>query len=463
MTSETLTTRASWAEPAVAAARAILRADGERARTQRDAVFAFLVRVASAGLLYLTQIALARWMGSYDYGIYVFVWTWVLVLGGLSHLGLNMAMIRLVPEYQETGELDRLRGLLFGGRIFAVVLSTLIAIAGVAAVNLWPGALASPYGIPALLALVCLPMYVLGDVQDGIGRGRAWMGIGLLPPYVLRPLLVLLTMLAAQAIDMPMVAATAVKAAILATWLSTILQTALVERQLGREIPAGPRTYHWRTWLVTSLPLLVIGFSEIVLQNTDVLVVSRYLTPADVAIYFAAAKTMSLIMFVHYAVGSAVANRFSAVNARGDRDALESWVGDAVHWTFWPSLAAAALILSLGWPMLWLFGPQFTAGYPVMAILAVGFLVRASFGPSEFVLNMLGEQRICAAVLASAAALDIVLAFVLVPRLGITGAALATALALVSASMLNYWVARRRLGLETSIVMRGLKHLRRAR
>ena len=216
-------------------------------------------------------------------------------------------------------------------------------------------------------------------------------------------------------------------------------------------------------WLIPGLPLLVIGFSEIVLQNTDVLVVSRYLTPADVAIYFAAAKTMSLIMFVHYAVGSAVANRFSAVSARGDRDALEGWVGDAVHWTFWPSLAAATVILALGWPMLWLFGPQFTAGYPVMAILAVGFLVRASFGPSEFVLNMLGEQRICAAVLAFAAVLDVVLAFVLVPRLGITGAALATALALVSASMLNYAVARRRLGLETSIVMRGLKQLRRPR
>lgn len=448
------------AEPAIAAALAILRADGERARTQRDAVFAFLVRVASAGLLYLTQIVLARWIGSHEYGVYVFVWTWVLVLGGLAHLGLNMAMIRLVPEYHATGQFEQLRGLLFGGRILAVVSASLIALAGVAVVHLWPGALDSPYGIAVVLALACLPMYVLADVQDGIGRGRAWMGIGLLPPYVLRPLLVLLTMITALAIGLPMVAATAVKAAILATWLSAILQTALVERQLDREIPAGPRTYHWRAWLATSLPLLVIGFSEIVLQNTDVLVVSRYLPPADVAIYFAAAKTMSLIMFVHYAVGSAVANRYSAVNARGDRAALEAWVGDAVQWTFWPSLAAATVILALGCPMLWLFGPQFTAGYPVMAILAVGFLVRASFGPCEFLLNMLGEQRMCAAVLASAAVLDIALAFLLVPHLGIIGAALATATALIAASLLNSWVARRRLGLETSIIVRGVRRLR---
>ena len=39
-------------------------------------------------------------MGGFEYGIYVFVWTWVLVLSGLSHFGLPMLMMRLVPEYR---------------------------------------------------------------------------------------------------------------------------------------------------------------------------------------------------------------------------------------------------------------------------------------------------------------------------------------------------------------------------
>ena len=43
-------------------------------------------------------------------------------------------------------------------------------------------------------------------------------------------------------------------------------------------------------------------------------------------------------------------------------------------------------------PLLWLFGPQFVDGYPVMLILVVGFLFRASMGPAEFLLNMLGKQ-----------------------------------------------------------------------
>ena len=127
-------------------------------------------------------------------------------------------------------------------------------------------------------------------------------------------------------------------------------------------------------------PLLVIAASEFTLQSADVLVVSRYMTPTDVAIYFAAAKTMSLIMFVHYAVGSAVGNRFAALGARGDKESLDKFARDAAHWTFWPSLAAAVIILILGVPLLWLFGPQFVDGYPVMLILVVGFLFRSVDG-----------------------------------------------------------------------------------
>src|SRR5262245_51487732 len=49
---------------------AILEAKSERQRTQRDALAAFGMRCASAALLYVSQIVLARWMGSYEYGIY---------------------------------------------------------------------------------------------------------------------------------------------------------------------------------------------------------------------------------------------------------------------------------------------------------------------------------------------------------------------------------------------------------
>jgi O-antigen/teichoic acid export membrane protein len=175
------------------------------------------------------------------------------------------------------------------------------------------------------------------------------------------------------------------------------------------------------------------------------------MTPTDVAIYFAAAKTMSLIMFVHYAVGSAVGNRFAALGARGDKESLHKFARDAAHWTFWPSLAAAIGILALGYPLLWLFGPQFVQGYPVMLILVVGFLFRSSMGPAEFLLNMLGRQSLCAAVLVSTALVAVALNFLLVPHYGLVGAATATSVSLMAAALMNNLAVSRSLGIEVAV------------
>jgi hypothetical protein len=58
----------------------------------------FLVRLGSALLALASQVLLARWMGSFEFGVYVYVWTWVLMIGALSDVGLSSAARRFVPE-----------------------------------------------------------------------------------------------------------------------------------------------------------------------------------------------------------------------------------------------------------------------------------------------------------------------------------------------------------------------------
>ncbi len=54
---------------------------------RRGAATAFGIRVAGAAVAFLSQIVLARWMGRHEFGIYVYVWTWLLLLGSLVRSG----------------------------------------------------------------------------------------------------------------------------------------------------------------------------------------------------------------------------------------------------------------------------------------------------------------------------------------------------------------------------------------
>ena len=431
--------------------KALILAPDDRARAKRDALHAFAVRIVGAAILYLSQVVLARWMGGHEYGLFVAVSVWVAVLGGLAQLGLGTMSMRLASEHAERGEHDDLRGLLLANRLVALLAGTAVMVGSLLVLWVSGERAAGPALLPAFLMLTCIPIIALMEIHDGVGRGLRWFGLALWPIYVIRPLSLLGVMAIAYMAGLPMNAVTAAGAAVVSTWATGLLQAVLMQRAIRNLVPPGKRRMSWRLWTTASAPLLLIMAAELAMQNADVLIVARYLTPSEVAIYFAAAKTMGLILFVHYAVGSAAAGRFAQLNARGDRAALEAFVRDAVRWTFWPSLAAALLLLAAGWPLLRLFGPEFTSAYGVMAVLVLGFMARSSFGPSEMLLNMLGKQRICAALLVATAVLNVALNLALVPPFGLYGAAFASALSLTAGALMSWVAARVSLGLDISV------------
>jgi O-antigen/teichoic acid export membrane protein len=187
------------------------------------------------------------------------------------------------------------------------------------------------------------------------------------------------------------------------------------------------------------------------LTSTDVLVLKQFRPPQEVAHYYAAAKTLALVSIIYFAVAAAAAHRFTAYHVAGDRKGLTEFAAATVRWVFWPSLVLTLLMLALGRPVLMLFGPDFETAYPVLAILAVGQLARAAVGPAERLLNMLGQQRICALAYASAFTVNIVGCFVLAPAYGGVGAAAATTTAFIVESTFLLLIARHRLKLHMFI------------
>jgi O-antigen/teichoic acid export membrane protein len=424
---------------------------GDRSIAQRMAGTAYLIRVFSAGLIYLSQILLARWMGSFEFGIYVYVWTLVSVIGDLADLGFATSAQRFVPEYAKRGAFDLLRGFLSRSRWLAVGSAIVIAMSGILAVRMLEPYIASYLMLPVSIGFATLPFYGLMQMQDGIARSYNWIHVALLPPYVVRHLIMLMIVSAAYLFNFSATADTAVTVVAVALVVTVIGQTLVLNRKLAGVVAPGPKTYEMKTWISVSLPILVVQGFYLLLINIDILMLQHFRLPEDVAVYYAAAKTLALITFVQFAVSAAVGHRFSEYHVTSDHDRLNEILTDSIRWIFWASLAASIIILAMGQPLLSLFGAHFVEGYHLMLILVAGLMSRASVGPVERLLNMLGEQRACAAVYAIAFTLNVVLCVVLIPRIGVDGAAIATSAALIAESSMLFFVARRRLGFHVFI------------
>ncbi len=427
---------------------------GELGAASRMSLIAFSVRIFSAAIAFVSQVLLARWMGGFDYGIFVLVWTTMVIAGNISCLGFHTSVIRYIPEYREKGMLDELRGILVASRLFVLVVSSAIALAAMVVVWQASGSIEPYYVVPFVLGLFCLPMIALSDLLQGFSRAHSWALSALVPIYVTRPILILAFMGAALLAGYPASAETALIAAVAATYVTTLLQLVSVTARVDARVPSGGRTVRLKDWIVVSLPIFLVESFFFILTNADVLMVGAFMAPDDVAVYFATVKTLALVHFVYFAVKAGVAQRY-AQYTHGDPAKLAAFARETVAWTFWPSVAMGAVVLLIGEPMLGLFGPGFESGFPLLFVLVPGVIARAAVGPCESLLTMTGNQNVCALVYALTLALNIGLSLLLIPQMGLWGAALSTAIAMVFEACALSFTAWRRLGIAMFVFLPG--------
>jgi O-antigen/teichoic acid export membrane protein len=430
-----------------AALTGLLGGAGEASVTKRLAGTIFIIRVLSAALAYFSQILLARWMGGSDYGIYVYVWTWVLLLGSMMDFGISASAQKIIPEYRTRGEHALLRGFLSGSRWMTFAVSSIVSALLAGLVKLLTPWIGDGAVVPLYIGCVTLPAFVVANTQDGIARSHDWMRLGLMPQFIIRQSLIIAVTAGLFVLGFHLGATAAMAASAVAVWIAMVGQMVVLNRRLAGHVAPGPKAYDVGFWLSISLPILMVEGFYLLLSYTDVLVLQQYRSSQEVGVYFAVVKTLALVSFIHYAMSATTAHRFAEYHALGDRERLSAYVAHAIKWTFWPSLAATILLLAFGKPLLWLFGPQFVVGYDIMFVAAIGLVVRAAVGPVERLLNMLGHQYVCALAYGLSFVLNVALCVALVPRFGGHGAAAATSISLIFETVLLFYIVRRRLGL----------------
>ncbi len=431
-----------------------------------NAGMAFLIRMAGAGLGFGLQVLLARMLALSDYGLYVTFWTWLFVAGQISTLGFNDAVLRFLPRYTARARNADAAGFLRTGWHTVVIGSLGIAftgLSGAALLSAMPAtvSIAQDHWMLVALLFAGIPILAIELYLEGIARASGWFALAIIPAYVLRPVTMAAVVALMAGLGAGLDAAAVLAIALSVTALLTAGQALILRQRLARQLATEtttasvPTTRHRRNkrrlWLRATLPLVLIyGIEELYIAS-DILLLGLLAHPADVGIYFAAVRVMALAGYVYYAFMLISSREFSLARADRDAAALQARVLYATKWTFLLTVPAVAVMLVAGYPLLYLFGPDFTAAWPAMAVLGLGLLARASVGQAGDLLVVLGHQRENLIAAAASLILNIALTLALVPLLGILGAAVGTALSQSARAIILARAARRKAGLQTSI------------
>ncbi|MEQ8656999.1 MAG: lipopolysaccharide biosynthesis protein [Hyphomicrobiales bacterium] len=434
--------------------------DGPRSKAARAALLTFAVRVFNAALAYISQIILARLMGQYEYGVFAIIWVWVMVLATFCALGYPSALLRFIPELYKTGRYRELRMVLVRGSLVNVGFASLLGATGIAIVLLMPDLLERAFVLPLMLAAICMPMITLMINQGSIAQAFDWPDLVNIPAYVARPSLVLGLFCVFVLVGTQASAVTAMMASLVGIWLVVVGQFLMLRFRVRERLLTGARDNDnaiadggkLTPYLRAALPMLAVEGIFYLIINTDVMVAGLFVTPHDVAVYYAAAKTLALVHFVYFAIRIATAHKIAEYHALGNEAALRATLRDAIHWTFWPSLGLALALWAFGGLVLGLFGAGFAEeGMPFLAILLAGVVIRATIGPAEALLTMANEQKLAAWIYACVFVTNLSLNFALIALFGLIGAAIATAVSMTVETLLLSLAIYRKLGVVSFI------------
>jgi O-antigen/teichoic acid export membrane protein len=190
-------------------------------------------------------------------------------------------------------------------------------------------------------------------------------------------------------------------------------------KRLGREF--------WRF----SLPRWGSDLAFVLLSYLSTLLVGGYLGTRDTGIYAASTRFVLAGSIALPAVIATIAPQISAMVTLGRYDRAEALYRTSTWWLMIPSFPIYIVTIVFAPFLLRMFGTGFDQGDTVLVILAAAMLVSMATGPISQVLLMSGHSVINLANTVLALILNVALMVILIPRMGINGAAIAWAASIV--------------------------------
>ncbi|KRA47896.1 lipopolysaccharide biosynthesis protein [Devosia sp. Root635] len=412
------------------------------------------IKVATAGLTYLTYVALSRTMSPDEYGHFAFGLAIATVLAIAVGVGQPMAILRLWPQETVAGQRDAAIAAARSGSMLTILvgLTASLGFAAIVFVTLQFVTLDDTANHFYAAAFLVLPM-ALAEYNSSALRAQGSLWTALVPRDIL-------WRLALPAAVIGLFAAGIVLSGPDALVLSAVLLSGMLALQFWQAMRAGyvlgpgigALKAYWTRWGGISRWLMLGALIETAALNADVILVGLMLDLESSGVYFNAFRTAGLMTLFTFAIELVIAPMVAQhYHARQMRQA-QAITALAAGAGFLFSLVIFAIFVGWGEWILSFFGPAYAEGTLVLVLLALGLLFDAATGPSKIVMMMTGHERAYVVIFGIIMGLGFLVQIAAIPAFGIVGAAAANMGARIIAQLAIALWCRLRIGLDTSLL-----------
>ncbi len=411
-----------------------LRGDGLAAQLIRGSGGVFVVKVAGAGLGFVSHIILARALGVGGYGTYVYVYTWMMILSQFSKFGFHNSLVRFVPEYKVNGEWGLLKGILRQSAQIMSILSGLLAVTVILAGIYCPSFMGVKRIPTFLVGALGVPFLALLGYEKGVLRGLKHVVLADLPQMTLRPaflvFLIATVLWFSGAKSLPPATAMGMHTAALCLAFTAGLAFIYVTKPEGIQRHSQSE-YDTRKWFSVTLPLLVIASMHLLSRQTSLLMIGFLGGDEVVGLFGAAMRISKLVVFGVLAANMIVAPIVAELYHDGKHTELQRLLKLGA-WAIFVCTGLFSLFLVFCGPfVLQLFGETFQQAYMPLLVMLSGLIVNSMCGVVGNVMMMTGHEKCAAVIVGLAVGLNLLLCFLLVPGYGAIGGAIAMSVSMI--------------------------------
>jgi O-antigen/teichoic acid export membrane protein len=403
------------------------------------------VNISTSLLAFIQLPILTRALGANLYGTWALINVTIYLLFPFALLGLSVAIVRFLAVEKDPGRIrEDFISVCFIVCTAGVVLSLLLfLLSDYLAAYIFRDVSSSSY---FRLASVLILFNAMGQLFLAFFRVKRRIGlytiIALMYNVSQAGLIILFTLLGYKLTG-------AITALIISGVLFTLINLSIILKEIGFQLP---RFTHMKSYLRWGLPLTSNEAILWIITTSDRYMVSYFLGVAAAGIYNAAYSIGNYASFALTPLGIVLYPNVIKSYEEGNPDVTRNYFKYSVKYLMMITIPCAFGISILAKPLLQILTtPEFTPGSNVVPFVAFGGVVYCFYYIGVYVIQMAGKTELVIMLLGIAAGLNILLNFILIPRMGIVGAALATLVAYAALGMLSLIVSRRYFKLDLDI------------